>query len=79
MQGTYVGALFHGQCEKCKIKYFPNYKFVFHTQLLKDIACISWVSGATFQSHAKGYNLNFRESDSLRLSELQEFARTNDE
>ena len=25
MQGTYVGALFHGQCEKCKVKYFPSY------------------------------------------------------
>lgn len=73
MQGTYVGALFHGQCENCKIRYFPNYKMttgdcriyndvqverneyfqvtsktVFHTQLLKDIACNVWVSGATF-------------------------------
>ena len=104
MQGTYVGALFHGQCENCKMRYFPNYKMttgdcriysdvqvekkeyfqvsaktVFHTELLKDIACKVWVSGATFQSRAKVYNLKFKESDSLRLTELQEFARTNDE
>lgn len=104
MQGTYVGALFHGQCENCKMRYFPNYKMttgvcriysdvqvekkeyfqvsaktVFHTELLKDIACNVWVSGATFQSRAKVYNLKFKESDSLRLTELQEFARTNDE
>ena len=26
MNGTYVGALFHGQCDKCHTKYFPNYK-----------------------------------------------------
>lgn len=26
MQGTYVGALFDGQCDKCKVKYFSNYK-----------------------------------------------------
>ena len=23
-RGTYVGALFHGQCKKCKMKYFPS-------------------------------------------------------
>ena len=103
MQGTYVGALFHGQCETCKVKYFPNYKItssdcriyndvpdvnayfqvssrtVVETQLLKDITSNVWVCGATFQSRAKVYNLNFKEKDSLRLSELQEFARRNDE
>ena len=26
MRGTYVGAMFHGQCEKCKVKYYPSYK-----------------------------------------------------
>ena len=26
MNGTYVGALFHGQCDKCNTKYFTNYK-----------------------------------------------------
>ena len=104
MQGTYVGALFHGQCDKCKVKYFPNYKItnegckifeddnparnryfqvtsktVFETQLLQDISSNIWVSGATFQSRAKVYNLNFKTKDSERLSGLQEFARTNDE
>ena len=52
---------------------------VFETQLLKDITSNVWVCGATFQSRAKVYNLNFKEKGSLRLSELQEFARTNDE
>ena len=104
MRGTYVGALFHGQCEKCKMKFFPSYKIskegskifehvnhagnpyfqvssktVFETQLLEDMSNNIWVSGATFQSRAKVYNLNFKSKDSERLSELQEFARTNDE
>ena len=54
-------------------------KTVFHTQLLTDIAYNVWVSGATFQSRAKVYNLNFKESDSLRLSGLRKFALTNNE
>ena len=45
----------------------------------KDISNDIWVSGATFQSRAKVYNLNFKIKDRKRLSELQEFARTNDE
>ena len=52
---------------------------VFETQLLKDISSNMWVSGATFQSRAKVYNLNFKEKDNSRLRELQEFARSNDE
>ena len=104
MRGTYVGAQSHGQCEKCKVKYFPSYKIskegskifedvnhagnpyfqvssktVFETQLLEDMSNNIWVSGATFQSRAKVYNLNFKMKDSERLSELQKFARTNDE
>lgn len=103
MQGTYVGALFHGQCENCKIRYFPNDKITTKDcRIFNDVQverneyfqvtsktvsystaerhCLCcWVSGATFQSHAKVYNLNFKTSVSLRLSELQEFARTNDE
>ena len=99
MNGTYVGALFHGQCDKCNTKYFPNYKiqsagqriFIdvqqegsgYHQRLclkhlLKDISNNIWVTGATFQSRAKVYNLNFKEKDTLRLPQLQEFARTSD-
>ena len=93
MNGTYVGALFHGQCDKCHTKYFPNYKIqsagqrifidvqqegsgyfqvssktVFGTYLLKDISNNIWVTGATFQSRAKVYNLNFKEKDTAFTS-----------
>lgn len=54
-------------------------KTVFETYLLKDISNNIWVTGATFQSRAKVYNLNFKEKDSLRLAQLQEFARTSNE
>lgn len=91
MTGTYVGALFHGECVSCKVRYFPNYKIingehriydnpleshneyfqvtcksVFDKQLLKDMSSNIWVTGATFQSRAKVYNLNFREKDKER-------------
>ena len=54
-------------------------KTVFETQRLEDISNNIWISGATLQSRAKVYNLNFKITDRERLSELQEFARTNDE
>ena len=54
-------------------------KTVFETQLLEDISNDIWVSGATFPSRARVYNLTFTMKDRERLSELQEFACTNDE
>ena len=60
--------------EGCKIfeddnharsRYFQvTSKMVFETQLLQDISSNVWVSGATFQSRAKVYNLNFEAKDS---------------
>lgn len=103
MSGTYVGALFHGECRDCKTKYFPNYKItnegqriyydpmdevnvyfqvtsktVFEKELLRDMSNNIWVTGATFQSRAKVYNLNFSDKDRHRLKDLEEFARTCD-
>ena len=54
-------------------------KTVFERQLLEDISNNIWVSGATFQSRARVYNLNFTMKDRERSSEIQEFACTNDE
>lgn len=49
---------------------------VFDKQLLKDFTNNIWVDGATFQSRAKVYNLNFEASDKIRLAHLEEFSRT---
>ena len=48
---------------------------VFDKQLLKDFSNNIWVDGATLQSRAKVYNLNFEASDKVRLAQLEEFAR----
>ena len=84
-KGTYVAALFHGQCAKCKTTWYPSYKItsndrriftdlaatddegylqitcqtVLEKKLLNDIATTLWVSGTTFNSKAKVYNVNF--------------------
>jgi hypothetical protein len=100
MTGTYVGALFHGECHTCKTKFYPSYKdvgsnkakmyndptdnscryfqvtskTVFDKQLLKYFTNNICVSGTTFQSRAKVYNLNFGDYHSL----LEEIARKNE-
>jgi len=98
MSGSYVGALFHGECYECKTKYYPSYKVlnngervysnfecksnqyfqvtscsVFSVALLRDISNNICVNGATLQSRATVYNLNFREVNNERLSHLKEF------
>lgn len=102
MSGTYVAAVFHGQCGKCQAKFYPNYKVVegkriyqdprdesmryfqvtsqtvFEKQLLMDFSNNIWVNGATFESRAKVYNLNFGAINETRLSQLDEFSRTKD-
>ena len=99
VNGTYVGALFHGQCYSCKTQFYPSFKVVdglrfyydpniereryfqvtsqtvFDKQLLKDFSNNIWVEGATLQSRAKVYKLNFEASDKVRLAQLEEFAR----
>ena len=103
-KGTYVAALFHGECLQCKTKWYPSYKItgdsrrifldsaivddegylqitsqtVFEKKLLNDISNNLWVSGTTFNSRAKVYNLNFVDKDEKRLCELKEFARTSE-
>ena len=51
---------------------------VFEKKLLNDISNNLWVSGTTFNSRAKVYNLNFVDKDEKRLCELKEFARTSE-
>ena len=103
-KGTYVAALFHGQCAKCKTTWYPSYKItsdnrriftdltgtddegylqitcqtVFEKKLLNDVSTNLWVSGTTFNSRAKVYNVNFRETDEKRLCEMMEFTRTSE-
>ena len=100
MEGTLVGAAFHGQCSICSTKYYPNYKAsggdryytepsaaayfhvtsltVFETILVCDIVNNIWVSGTTFESRAKVYNLTFSSKDEARLPQLKQFDRSGD-
>ena len=98
MSGSYIGALFHGDCLSCKTKYYPSYNIlnngkrvyvdiqeesnlyfqvtsssVFSTSQLRDMNNNICVIGATLQSRATVYNLNHREVNKKRLSDLKEF------
>ena len=61
--------------DECDRFFSVRSKTVFDKQLLKDFTNNIWVNGATFQSRAKVYNLNFADSDKERLSELEEFVQ----
>ena len=61
------------------MRYFQiTSRTVFEKQLLQDISNNIWVNGATFQSRAKVYNVNFAEQNSKRFADVKEFARTKD-
>ena len=61
------------------MRYFQiTSRTVFEKQLLQDISNNIWVNGATFQSRAKAYNVNFAEQNSKRFADVKEFARTKD-
>lgn len=51
---------------------------VFEKKLLNDVSTNLWVSGTTFNSRAKVYNVNFRETDEKRLCEMTESTRTSE-
>ena len=68
--------IYYDPTDECTRFFNVTSKTVFDKQLLKDDTNNIWVNGATFQSLAKVYNLNFADSDKQRLSEPQEFAQT---
>ena len=57
VNGTYVGALFHGQCYSCKTQNIAK----------------QYRSVAALQSRAKVHNLKFEASDQIRLAQLDEY------
>ena len=53
-KGTYVAALFHGQCVKCKTIRYPSYKVTNdYRHIFKDLGVVDDVG--TYKLHAKQY------------------------